>query len=188
MEEGGNFAGWELFHILMCWWLHNCMPGPKCIQLYTENVKILLYVNNTSILKTKQNCAYENKTNKQTKTLQATYGPQLLTSGLRREILFSLSLRKYKRWQEVIYQPPQGWAQVKWWSLWSSPSVLLPQVQNASMLPPGCSAPLARAPCSHLVLRKQLQNFPSLQPSSQPPLLRGCLSVLWASWRQILPG
>lgn len=48
---------------------------------------------------------------------------------------------------------------------------LLHQVQNAPMLPPGCSAPPVTAPSSRLILLliRRLQNHPCCQPSSRPP-------------------
>lgn len=51
---------------------------------------------------------------------------------------------------------------------------LLHQVQNAPMLPPGCSAPPVMAPSSHLILLliRRLQNHPCCQPSSWPPVFQ----------------
>ena len=51
---------------------------------------------------------------------------------------------------------------------------LLHQVQNAPMLPPGCSAPPVPAPSSHLILLliRRLQNHPCCQPSSWPPVFQ----------------
>ena len=64
---------------------------------------------------------------------------------------------------------------------------LLHQVQNAPMLPPGCSAPPVPTPSSHLILLliRRLQNHPCCQPASRIP---GHPSVLYARQRQTSPG